>query len=89
MTVGAFQKERPLQRGRKEWQDVSPLFGIELSAGEQQTELVLWDQNGSHGGGHALTHDFSPGWAPLYPGHRTLRVYDKTWQPALLRSKTS
>lgn len=37
--------------------DASLHFGDKLSAGEQQTEFVLW----RHGGGHDLNYDFSEG----------------------------
>jgi hypothetical protein len=42
---------------------------------DPQTELVILglSENGSR----------------ILPGHRTVRVYDKTWLPALLRSKMS
>ncbi len=50
VTVCAFQDLRPLQRGREEFQYALPHLGRELSACEQQAELILW--------GHDLTHDF-------------------------------
>ena len=60
VAVSALQNSGPLQRSCEEFEDARPHLGRELSAGEQQAELVFASQSGLKAE-NAATRDF-PEW---------------------------